>query len=102
MSEIGLTTTTNPTARVFYTLSSSFSCTSAASGSMAVLARKCEISLLTESFGAAFLYLYLGNKAHAAALKVEGRPIPARFRRPVVGFSISIYCYGRVILRAYR
>jgi hypothetical protein len=138
MSGIGLTTTTNPTAKAFYAMSCAFSGTSAASGSMAVLARKCEISevaLLTESFGAAFLYL--GNKAHAAALKVEGKPVPAGFRRPVsafglynrrnnvafitpfrcsqiiktipfeqigrtVGFSISIYCYGRIILSAYR
>jgi hypothetical protein len=138
ISGISMTTTTSPAAKTFYALSCAFSGTSAASSSMAVLARKCEISevaLLTETFGAAFLYL--GNQAHAAALKVEGRRVPARYRRPLagfglyngrnnaafilpfrcsriietipfeqigrtVGFSISIYFYGRIILSAYR
>ena len=112
--------------------------TSAAKAS--TLARKCEISevaLLTEAFGAAFLYL--GNQAHAVALKLERKPVPPRFRKPIsgfglynrrnnvafinptpfrcsgiietipfeqigraVGFSISIYFYGRIILSAYR
>ena len=47
-----------------------------------LLARKCQISevaFLTEVFGAAFLFLYLGNQAHAAALRVEGRRVPAVF-----------------------
>ena len=138
MSGISLTTTTNPTAKAFYALSCVFSSTSAASDSMAVIASKCEISevaLLTESFGAAFLYL--GNQAHGAALKVEGRRVPPRFRKPVsgfglynrrnnvafitpfrcsriieaipfeqigrtIGFSLSIYFYGRIIISAYR
>jgi len=138
-SGLRLSTTTDPTAKVFYALSCGFSGTSAASGSMAVLARKCEISqvaALTEVFGAAFLYL--GNQAHATALKLEGKPVPARYRRRpmagfglynrgnnaafiapfrcsriietipfeqigrAVGFSISIYCYGKIILSAYR
>ena len=140
MSGIGLTTITDPTAKGFYALSCLCSGTSAATGGMAVLARKCEISevaLLTEAFGAAFLYL--GNQAHAVALKLERKPVPPRFRRPIsgfglynrrnnvafinptpfrcsgiietipfeqigraVGFSISIYFYGRIILSAYR
>ncbi len=138
LSGIGLTTTNSPTAKGFYALSCGFSATAATTGSMAVLARKCEISevaLLTGAFGAAFLFL--GNKAHAVALRIEGRPVPARFRRAApsfglynprnngafimpfrssriieaipfekigktVGFSISIYCYGRIIITAYR
>lgn len=138
MSGIGLRTTTNLTAKTFYAMSCLFSGTSAATGSMAVLARNCkvsEVALLTEAFGGAFLFL--GNSAQGAALKIEGRPVPARYRRPVagfglynrgnnvafitpfrcsriietipfeqigrtVGFSISIYCYGRIILSAYR
>ena len=140
LSGIGLTTTNDPLAKTFYALSCACSSTSAASGGMAALARKCEISevaLLTEFFGASFLFL--GNKAHAQALKAEGRAVPRRFRRPIsgfglynrqnnmafisptsfrcsgiietipfeqigraVGFSISIYFYGRIILSAYR
>lgn len=138
LSGIGLTTTNSPTAKGFYALSCAFSGTAATTGSMSVLARKCEISevaMLTEVVGAAFLFL--GNKAHAAALRIEGRPVPARFRRAApsfglynprnnaafimpfrssriiegipfekigktVGFSISIYCYGRIIITGYR
>ncbi len=138
LSGIACSATSNPTAQGFYGMSCVFSTVSAVSGSATVLACKCEISevaLLTETFGAAFLYLE--NKAHAAALRVEGKPVPARYRRPLagfglynrrnnvgfitpfrssriietipfeqigrtVGFSVSIYCYGRILLSGYR
>lgn len=138
LSSLNLARTNSPTARVFYAMSCAFSAGATGFGGSSVLARKCEVSelaFLSEAFGIAFLVL--GNKAHAAALVVEGRPVPARFRRPVaqfglfnrgnnaafvmpfkcssviaaipfekigrtVGFSISIYCYGRILLSAYR
>ena len=138
LSGIGFATTNSPAAKGFYALSIGFSGTAATTGGMAAVARKCEISevaFLSETFGAAFLLL--GNQAHAAALKIEGKPVPARFRRAApsfglhnprnnaafimpfrasrvievipfeqigktVGFSISIYCYGRMIITAYR
>lgn len=88
LSRIGISTTTEPTAKGFYTMSCLLSGTAATTGDMAAIARKCEISeiaLLTEAFGAAFLFL--GNKAHAAALKVDGRRVPYRFRKPAPGFG---------------
>ena len=137
LSSIGLTSTNNPLAQTYFALSCAFSTTSAATSGMAVLARKCEISevgLLTETLGGAFLYL--GHKAHAAALKAESKPVPRRFRRPLssygiyrgnnaafvmpyrysaiieaipfeqigrgIGFTLSIYCYGKIIVSGYR
>lgn len=82
MAVLGLAGTHDRAAQRCYPLSCAFSRTAAVTGSMSRLARKCEISefaILTEFFGAAFLYL--GNQAHLAVLKVESKPIPHRFRR---------------------
>lgn len=69
--------TTNRQAKFFYTLSILCSGTAIASAGTAVAARTCQISgtaALSESFGIAFMKL--GNRAHVAALQLEGKPIP--------------------------
>jgi hypothetical protein len=137
MSGLGFASTTSPAAKGFYALSFTFSGGAVGCGAKAVLERQCQFSqvaILSEGVGAAFLYL--GNYAHAAALKIENKPVPTRYRRPInfglyngrnnvafvmpykasavieripfetigrsIGFVISIYCYGKILIKSYR
>jgi len=74
--------TTNPTAKGFYAASIAFSSGAVASGGVAVLTRMCkvsEVALLSEVMGGAFLWL--GEMAHAQALRAEGKPIPPHLQK---------------------
>jgi len=81
-SALRLKVTTNPTAKGFYAASIAFSSGAVASGGVAVLTRMCkvsEVALLSEVMGGAFLWL--GEMAHAQALRAEGKPIPPHLQK---------------------
>lgn len=66
-------TSKGKTAAVFYTLSFLFSSAAVGTGSVAVLARECQISApaaLSEAFGTGFLFL--GHEANRVANNIEG------------------------------
>jgi len=73
--------TTDPKAKALYFTSVVFSASAVASGSVSVASRTCHISgtaALSEACG--FAFMKLGNKAHVAALQLEGKPIPPRLQ----------------------
>lgn len=81
-SAIRLKVTTNPAAKGFYAASIAFSSGAVASGGVAVMTRMCkvsEVALLSEVIGGAFLWL--GEMAHAQALRAEGKPIPPHLQK---------------------
>lgn len=85
-SALNYTMTTNRAAKGFYILSVLFSSSAIISGGSAVVARTCQISqtaALSEAFGTGFMFL--GNKAYAAALLAEGKQIPLHLRRTAYG-----------------
>ena len=81
VSALRLSTTNSQAAKGFYATSILFASGAAVSGGFAVMTRMCKISevaVLSEVMGGAFLYL--GETAHAAALKAEGKDIPLHLR----------------------
>ena len=73
--------TADSKAKALYFTSALFSASAVVSGSTAVVSRTCHISgaaALSEAVG--FAFMKLGNRAHVAALQLEGKPIPPRLR----------------------
>ena len=123
--------TRNKKAKALYALSTIFSASAIANGSLAVVSRSCNISptaCMSESLG--FAFMKLGNKVHVIALQLEGKPIPRKLQkymdpgiRPlsfikpqdinVIGISghqilvvisvgFSIYTYRKILVKCYQ
>ena len=123
--------TRNKKAKALYALSTIFSASAIANGSLAVVSRSCNISptaCMSESLG--FAFMKLGNKVHVIALQLEGKPIPRKLQkymdpgiRPlsfikpqdinVIGISghqifgvisvgFSIYAYRKILVKCYQ
>lgn len=74
--------TTDKKAKTLYAISVALSTSAVVSSGIAVAARTCHISgtaAVTEAFG--FAFMKLGNKAHVAALQLEGKPVPPRLKK---------------------